>query len=174
MRQFTPISGMDVDRCGCLNPGRIPLFLIHLRFLIQNGTVIAFRNGMNSEMNPQEMGNLGAMANLGAVNLERANLDPSSLDRANLDGEGVLSMRRRLHELANVFTGVMIAGDLLSLRLARGPLEHYAAEICVGSERGCALVREIRSQLLAACGEIEISPHGRGAPSSQKSKVVEP
>jgi hypothetical protein len=127
---------------------------------------------MNSEMNPQEMGNPGAMANLdgvnlGCVNLPHADLGGSNLIHANLDGEGVLAMRHRLHELANVFTGVMIAGDLLSLRLAQGPLEHYAAGICAGSERGCVLVREIRSQLLAACGEAEVSPHLRGVLSSQ-------
>ena len=39
-------------------------------------------------------------------------------------------------------------------------LEHYATEICVGSERGCILVREIRRQLLAACGEAEVLPPG--------------
>ncbi len=46
----------------------------------------------------------------------------------------------------------MLAG-LLSQYLAGGSLQHYAADICEGSERGCVLVRELRSQLLAACGE---------------------
>jgi len=107
---------------------------------------------MNSEMNTSKAGSPGAMANLGHV---------------NLNTQGVQTMRHCLHELANVFTGVMIAGDLLSLHLAEGPLQHYAAEVCAGSERGCILVREIRGQLLAACGEAEVAPRGHGASSMQ-------
>ncbi len=112
---------------------------------------------MNSEMNTGETGNSGAIAKLGNVSLGSVILNQ---DRANsgdisLGREGVQIMRHSLHELANVFTGVMIAGDLLSLHLAEGSLQHYAAEICVGSERGCVLVRAIRQQLLAACGEVE-------------------
>lgn len=77
-----------------------------------------------------------------------------------LDGDGVRLMRRRLHELANAFTGVMIAGGLLSQYLEGGSLAHYASDICEGSERGCALVREIRSQLLEAQGQAEAAPNG--------------
>ncbi len=72
-----------------------------------------------------------------------------------LETSEVQAMRHRLHELANVFTGVMIAAGLLSQHLAGGSLQHYAADICEGSDRGCVLVREIRSQLLAASGELE-------------------
>lgn len=100
---------------------------------------------MNSEMNSSEAGGSGAMANLGRVTLSQ---------------DGVQVMRHHLHELANVFTGVMIAGDLLSLHLDAGPLQRYAAEICAGSERGCVLVRELRSQLLAASGEAEAPAGG--------------
>ncbi len=57
----------------------------------------------------------------------------------------------------------MIAGDLLSLQLAAGSLQLYAADICASSERGCLLVRELRSQLLAACGETEASLNGSAA-----------
>jgi hypothetical protein len=77
-----------------------------------------------------------------------------------LDGEGVRAMRHRLHELANVFTGVMIAAGLLSQYLEGGSLRHHASNICESSERGCGLVREIRSQLIAACGEVEVAPNG--------------
>ncbi len=42
-------------------------------------------------------------------------------------------MRHSLHELANVFTGVMIAGDLLTLQLTADSLQKYAADICAGS-----------------------------------------
>ncbi len=72
-----------------------------------------------------------------------------------LDFSEVQAMRHRLHELANVFTGVVIAAGLLQQYLEGGSLRQYAADICEGSERGCALVRELRSHLLAACGELE-------------------
>jgi len=88
-------------------------------------------------------------------------------DGVVLDGDGVRVMRHRLHELANAFTGVMIAGGLLSQYLEGGSLEHYASDICEGSERGCVLVREIRSQLLAARGEVEATPKGSPADSIQ-------
>ncbi len=78
---------------------------------------------------------------------------------AVIDAAAIKAIRHNLHELANVFTGVMIAGGLLSQHLEKGSLHYYASNICEGSERGCALVREIRSQLLAACGEVE---HSRG------------
>lgn len=103
---------------------------------------------MNSEMNSSEAGGSGAMANLGCVTLNH---------------DGVQAMRHNLHELANVFTGVVIAGDLLALHLDAGPLQRYAVEICAGSERGCALVRELRSQLLAASGEAEAPSGGNPA-----------
>jgi nitrogen-specific signal transduction histidine kinase len=74
-----------------------------------------------------------------------------------LDGSEVEAMRHRLHELANVFTGVMIASGLLSQYLESSSLRQYASDICEGSERGCTLVCELRSQLLAACGEMEAS-----------------
>ena len=46
-----------------------------------------------------------------------------------LDSSSVHAMRHRLHELANVFTGVMIAAGLLSQYLEAGPLGHYAKDI---------------------------------------------
>ena len=100
-------------------------------------------------------------------NTTEANVSPvlASAGTVMLDRDGVQAMRHRLHELANVFTGVMIAGGLLAQYLEAGSLQHYAADICEGSERGCALVREIRSQLLAACGEVEIATGGSAADS---------
>jgi hypothetical protein len=88
-----------------------------------------------------------------------------------LDSSEVQMMRQRLHELANVFTGVVIAAGLLSQYLQGESLRQYAADICEGSERGCALVRELRSQLLAACGELELgkdSGTGGGVPGDPK------
>jgi len=85
---------------------------------------------------------------------------PEKVDQLTLDGESVLIMRRRLHELANVFTGVMIAAGLLSEYLEGGSLQTYVADISEDSERGSVLVRELRSQLLAACGEVALPPGG--------------
>jgi hypothetical protein len=70
-----------------------------------------------------------------------------------LDGEGVRSIRHCLHELANVFTGVMIAGGLLEQSLEAGALRQYAVDITESSERGSNLVREIRNHLLGNCTE---------------------
>lgn len=94
---------------------------------------------MNSEMN-SDAGKNSEMTKPGAILLGDAE---------------VKAIRKRLHDLANVFTGVMIAGGLLAQCLEDSALLGYAGDICEGSERGCALVREIRSQLLAACGELE-------------------
>jgi hypothetical protein len=84
----------------------------------------------------------------------------AGLGSISLDISEVQAMRHRIHELANVFTGVMIAGDLLYQHLAAESLRPYASHICEGSARGCVLVREIRSQLLAACGEVEAATNG--------------
>lgn len=85
----------------------------------------------------------------------------------------IQAMRQQLHELANVFTGVMIAGGLLSQHLAGGVLCGYAKDICESSERGCALVRQLRQQLMTACGEspIDSGPHSEphGDDTSQHS-----
>jgi nitrogen-specific signal transduction histidine kinase len=91
------------------------------------------------------------------MNAPESSVSPvtGKLSTVLLDVSEVQAMRHRLHELANVFTGVMIAAGLLSQYLAGGSLAAYASNICEGSERGCALVREIRSQLLAASGEAE-------------------
>ncbi len=97
---------------------------------------------------------MNSARNTGEAGASGANIGPGSI---SLTQDGVRAVRHSLHELANVFTGVMIAGDLLSLRLSEGSLRPYAVEICAGSARGCALVRELRSQLLAACVEAEAS-----------------
>ena len=83
---------------------------------------------------------------------------PVEADQLHLSGESVRSMRHGLHELANVFTGVMIAAGLLSEYLEGGSLQTYATDISEGSERGKVLVQELRNQLLAAYGEGELPP----------------
>lgn len=91
-----------------------------------------------------------------------------------LNSSEVGAMRQRLHELANVFTGVMIAGGLLSHHLEEGILRRYAAGLCQESERGCNLVCELRSQLLLAGGEPEATSGGnrRGTAEEAQDKAT--
>lgn len=106
-----------------------------------------------------------------------------------LDGSQVAAMRRLLHELSNVLTGVMISGGLLAQYLHPGrpgpgqpgaasaaqgaaqerALWQYAAGVCEGCERGGALLRELRSQLLAARGEADPGALG-GSSGGQEPK----
>jgi hypothetical protein len=131
---------------------------------------------MNSEMNTGETGDSGIGA-LGGSGLPPINLEHGSAEQISpyrfspgdgnpehiaLDSQAAHAMRQCLHELANVFTGIMVGADLLALRLAEGSLHQYAEDICASGERGCTLVRELRSRLLAASGEIEAAPPGRG------------
>ena len=114
-----------------------------------------------------------------------------------MDGSQVAAMRRLMHELSNVLTGVMISGGLLEQYLhpsrpttsspgaaeAGGPnlsgigrlgtkaLWHYAAGVCEGCERGCALLRELRGQLLAACGEAEAGALGTSSGKRESNNV---
>jgi hypothetical protein len=90
-----------------------------------------------------------------------------------LDGSQVMAMRRQLHELANVLTGVMISGGLLAQYLEGQALARYAAGVCEGCERGCTMVRELRSQLLAACGEAEAGARGGHAEAAGEPRVDE-
>jgi hypothetical protein len=126
-----------------------------LRFLTRYGTRIALEYGVNSEMNTND-GNGSPLAAKHCTVI--------------LDSSEVQAMRHRLHELANVFTGVMIAGGLLSQYLEGGSLRQYASDICEGSERGCILVRELRSQLLAACGEMEAAKGGSATEAAQEDQ----
>lgn len=56
-------------------------------------------------------------------------------------------LQRILHDLSNLLTGIMVTGGLLQLGLQGDRRQHYAAEICEGSERGATLVREARALL---------------------------
>jgi hypothetical protein len=105
---------------------------------MNSDTRIAFRNGMNSEMNIKKTSASPEMGSMGVFILDQG---------------AAQAMRRSLHELANVFTGLMIAGGLLSQRPELESLQPYVTDLCDGSERGSVLVRELCSQLLAVCGE---------------------
>lgn len=65
-----------------------------------------------------------------------------------LSDEDVTQLRHVLHELANIFTGVLVTGGLLQQSLAGDRRQKYAAEVCNGGERGAQLVREARSLLV--------------------------
>ena len=91
-----------------------------------------------------------------------------SLGSITMDAPRVLAIRQSLHELANILTGVLIAGGLLAQFLESGSLQQYASNVCESGERGSALVREIRSQLLACCGEPEVGVKGNSAGGIQE------
>jgi len=91
-----------------------------------------------------------------------------SLGSITMDAPRVLAIRQSLHELANILTGVLIAGGLLAQFLESGSLQQYASNVCESGERGSALVREIRSQLLASCGEREVGVKGNSAGGVQE------
>jgi signal transduction histidine kinase len=56
-------------------------------------------------------------------------------------------LRHILHELSNLLTGILVTGGLLQLALQGDRRQHYAVELCEGSERGATLVREARTLL---------------------------
>jgi hypothetical protein len=120
-----------------------------LRILSQFGNPIAIHFGMHTELNFLDR----------TAPLQGTSLAPAELRLELLEGGGLEAMRHRLHELANVLTGVIIAGGLLCNRLEGEELQRYAADICEGSQRGSALISELRSRLLAAWGELV---RGRG------------
>ena len=56
-------------------------------------------------------------------------------------------LRHVMHELSNLLTGIMVTAGLLQMSLQGDRRQHYASEICEGSERSAALVRETRAML---------------------------
>lgn len=63
------------------------------------------------------------------------------------------AMREQLHELANIFTGVMIASGLMLKTLQQTPLGASASTLCGECERGRRLVGQLRNLLRDAAGE---------------------
>ena len=92
--------------------------------------------------------------------MNRSSSESSATTRGvNVEGERMRAIRDSLHELANVFTGMMIATGLLAQNLNDESLRSYVVDIGESGERGSALVRKVRSHLLAACDEAEqVSP----------------
>ncbi len=67
----------------------------------------------------------------------------------SLREEEVRQIRQALHELANVFTGILISGGLLKNSLAGDLRQRYGAELCLAGERGASLVRKAREVFVA-------------------------
>src|SRR5512147_2263756 len=58
---------------------------------------------------------------------------------ASVEEKSTDQLRHILHDLSNLLTGIMVTGGLLQLALQGDRRQHYAAEICEGSERGANL-----------------------------------
>jgi len=64
-----------------------------------------------------------------------------------------------LHELANVFTGILITSGLLAQSLGDSDQARFAQSICELGERGSGLVREARALLIGALA-LELNTSG--------------
>lgn len=65
-----------------------------------------------------------------------------------LQPEQVLKLRTKLHELANLFTGVLMGGGVLCRALEGDRRAAYAESLCELGERGAVAIREVREVLL--------------------------
>jgi hypothetical protein len=77
------------------------------------------------------------------------------------------AIRELLHELANVLTGVMIAGGLMVETLQQTPLGASASTLYGDCERGRRLVWELRTVL----SEAGAGPHSKTLRSSAAANV---
>ena len=66
---------------------------------------------------------------------------------AEVEEPNAEQLQRMLHDLSNLLTGILVTAGLLQLALQGDRRQHYAVEICAGSERGATLVREARALL---------------------------
>lgn len=64
-------------------------------------------------------------------------------------------LRDILHELSNLLTGILVTGGLLQLALQGDRRQHYAVEVCAGSERSATLVRQARALLTSAEDQLQ-------------------
>ncbi|HWR34762.1 MAG TPA: hypothetical protein VN622_02690 [Clostridia bacterium] len=75
----------------------------------------------------------------------------SDISAQNVPGLEAQKVRRALHDLSNLFTGILVHAGLLARALGpEHPLHFHALEVCDGGERGAALVREACDGLTAA------------------------
>ena len=75
--------------------------------------------------------------------------EPGKYSAVELGEDEVRRLRHLLHEMANVFTGILMTGGLLHQALEGDLRQRYTGEICTGGDRGAVLVREAREVLLA-------------------------
>jgi hypothetical protein len=59
----------------------------------------------------------------------------------------IRQLRRMLHDLSSVFTGILVSGGLLNMALEGDKRQRYSEEICEGAERGADMVRHARALL---------------------------
>jgi hypothetical protein len=67
-----------------------------------------------------------------------------------LEVKQVAEMRAMLHELANVFTGILISSGLLAQKLDGTGEAGLARDVCDLGGRGSELVRQARALLIEA------------------------
>jgi hypothetical protein len=73
-----------------------------------------------------------------------------------LGEDEVKLLRHLLHEMANVFTGILVTGGLLHQALKGDLRQRYTGEVCAGGERGADLVRQARQVLLATSERMHV------------------
>ena len=107
-------------------------------------------NGLNSLTRFGQLLAIGIRVN---HELESIGLDAvgqaEKYSAVELSTEDVRQLRHLLHEMANVFTGVLVSGGLLQQALRGDRRQRYSDEICSSGDRGAVLVREARQILLA-------------------------
>lgn len=73
----------------------------------------------------------------------------SILNDAKLSDVTAKELRRLMHDMSSVFTGILVSGGLLNLAVTEGKQKRYSANICEEAERGAALLRQARALLTA-------------------------
>lgn len=130
-------NGRRVGIDGCRWNGaalRKSLRFNRLNSLTRFGPLLAIRIHVNHELESMESDAVGRAEKYSAV---------------ELGTEDVRRLRHLLHEMANVFTGVLVSGGLLQQALRGDRRQRYCDEICSSGDRGAVLVREARQILLA-------------------------
>ena len=84
-----------------------------------------------------------------AINGDLVLSEAGKYSAVELGEDEVRHLRHLLHEMANVFTGILMTGGLLHQALEGDLRQRYTGEICTGGDRGAVLVREARQVLLA-------------------------
>lgn len=94
----------------------------------------------------------------------------SQFPKASAQVQQVLNIRRMLHDLSNVLTGVLItAGLLKSFVPLSGNGERYASDIEKSAERAAELVSEVRGSIHQLQAMVEEAAQG----STYSTKVCD-